>query len=126
VLVIDCLQKTLSGRDMSTTNNRMELTAVLNGLKDVNSHPVWRTAEIVFHTDSQYVQRGITKWINTWERNGWLTSGKKPVKNQDLWRELKEVSDQLSIEWRWVRGHSGDSLNELCDKMVRTEIKKIS
>jgi ribonuclease HI len=126
ILVIDGTQKKLSGGEANTTNNRMELTAVLNGLKDINSHPEWRKAAVVFHTDSQYVQKGITQWIHTWVRNGWLTSGKKPVKNRDLWIALKDVSDLLDVDWRWVRGHSGDSLNELCDAMVQAEIAKIS
>jgi len=126
VILIDNLQKTLSGKTLDTTNNRMELTAVLNGLKDIDGHPVWRFANIVFHTDSQYVQKGITQWISSWEKNGWRTAAKKPVKNQDLWKELKAVSDGLTVEWRWVRGHAGDTMNELCDEMVQAEIKSIT
>ncbi len=126
VLLIDGVQKTCSGGDENTTNNRMELTAVINGLKDVAGHPVWREARILFHTDSQYVQKGITEWIKNWEKNGWRTKAKNPVKNQPLWRELKTLADQLSVEWRWVRGHSGDPLNELCDSMVQAEIRKFA
>lgn len=125
VLIIDGVQKTSSGRARETTNNRMELTAVLNCLKDIEGHPEWRKSNIVFHTDSQYVQKGITQWISTWEKNGWRTSAKKPVKNQDLWTKLKAVSDSLDVRWRWVRGHAGDPLNELCDQMVQAEIKGI-
>ena len=126
VLVIEGKKKTMAGGELDTTNNRMELTAVINGLKDIFSFEGWRSANIVFHTDSQYVQRGITEWIKTWEKNGWLTKAKKPVKNQDLWRELKALNEELSVDWRWVRGHSGDNLNELCDRMVRGEIKRIT
>ncbi len=126
MLVFDGIQKAMSGAEADTTNNRMELKAVINGLKDMYSHPVWRTADIVFNTDSQYVQRGITEWIQNWERNGWRTKAKNPVKNQYLWKELKYYADKLSVEWRWVRGHSGNPLNELCDKMVQVEIRRIS
>lgn len=126
VLLIDGVQKTCSGGDENTTNNRMELTAVISGLKDIAGHPVWRDANIFFHTDSQYVQKGITQWITTWEKNGWRTKAKNPVKNQTLWRELKSLADGLSVEWRWVRGHSGDPLNELCDRMVQAEMRKFS
>ena len=126
VLVADGVQKAISGGHADTTNNRMELTAVINGLKEIDSHQVWRNAPIVFHIDSQYVQKGITQWIKGWEKNGWLTKAKKPVKNQDLWRELKSLSDRLIIEWLWVPGHSGDTFNELCDSMVRAEMKRIA
>jgi len=124
VLLIDDIQKAVSGGEENTTNNRMELSAVINGLKDIYSHPLWRSAQIVFHTDSQYVQRGITEWIQNWERNGWQTKAKKPVKNQQLWKELKHYADKLSVEWKWVRGHSGNTYNELCDTMVQAEIKR--
>ncbi len=126
VLMVDDVQKALSGSEGETTNNRMELTAVINGLKDIDSHPEWRAAKVVFNTDSQYVQKGITEWITVWERNGWRTKAKNPVKNQDLWKELKSLADRLSVEWRWVRGHSGDSLNELCDSMVQAEIGRLT
>ena len=118
VLVIDGRQKTLSGGHPATTNNRMELTAVINALSDLAGFPPWASAAVVFHTDSQYVQKGITEWIDGWERNGWMTSAKKPVKNQDLWKRLRELSLSLRIRWSWVKGHAGDPLNELCDAMV--------
>ncbi len=125
VLVIDGEKKTGSGGELATTNNRMELRAVISALEDIQSHDLWRAADIFFHTDSQYVKKGITEWITAWERNGWQTSAKKPVKNQDLWKELRAVSSGMSIEWRWVKGHAGDPLNELCDSMVQVEIGRL-
>ncbi|MBT3275626.1 MAG: ribonuclease HI [Spirochaetales bacterium] len=125
VLVIDGNKKTNSGGEPATTNNRMELRAVIYALKDLHSHEGWRGANILFHTDSQYVKKGITEWIGTWERNGWRTSAKKPVKNQDLWRELRSVSSELRVDWRWVKGHAGDPMNELCDSLVQGEIRRL-
>ena len=123
VLVLDGTQKTMSGAAAETTNNRVELCAVIRALEDIGGHDQWRTASIKFHTDSQYVQKGITQWVANWERNGWLTASKKPVKNQDLWKTLKTMASGLKVEWRWVRGHAGDPLNELCDQMVQQEIR---
>lgn len=126
VLVLDQGEKTGSGGNPDTTNNRMELTAVIQALKDINSYKPWRKSGVVFYTDSQYVHRGITQWIKRWEINGWRTSEKKPVKNVDLWRKLSELSEALEIEWRWVRGHSGNRLNELCDRLVKQEMRTVS
>ena len=116
-------RKEISGFDPSTTNNRMELTAVIRALEHINSIDAWSEATIELNTDSQYVQKGITQWITSWIRNGWMTSAKKPVKNRDLWQPLKYVSDELQVEWKWVRGHDGQEFNEKCDAMVRKEIK---
>jgi ribonuclease HI len=111
-----------SGFDRETTNNRMELTAVREALKET----ALRTAgaAISLTTDSQYVQKGITEWIHAWVRNGWKTSGKKPVKNSDLWLELWELSRHLQIRWVWVMGHAGNELNERCDSLVQAAIAR--
>jgi len=126
VLVLDKGEKTGSGGNPDTTNNRMELTAVIQALRDISSYDPWRKSKVIFHTDSQYVHRGITQWIKRWEINGWKTSDKKPVKNVDLWRRLSELSKTLEIEWQWVRGHSGNRLNELCDRLVKQEMRAIT
>jgi ribonuclease HI len=123
VAVIEGKQKRLSGFEPRTTNNRMELTAVISALRDVGGFEAWKAAQLRIFTDSQYVQRGITEWIPGWVRNGWRTSAGKPVKNQDLWSALKALSDVRDVEWRWVKGHVGNELNELCDAMVQAEIK---
>lgn len=113
-----------SGGNPGTTNNRMELTAILEALKrgeilKLKDYP------LVLYTDSQYVKNGITLWIYTWERNGWKTGAKSPVKNQDLWKPLREISRYLSLKWIWVKGHAGNPLNEVCDSLVQEEINKL-
>ena len=114
--------KEMSGYEPSTTNNRMELTAVIRALEDIATLDTWREATIELNTDSQYVHKGITQWIAGWMRNGWMTSAKKPVKNRDLWQLLKSITDQLHVEWCWVRGHDGHEYNERCDALVREEM----
>jgi len=112
------------GGEKETTNNRMELTAVissLRALKDMKDVP--RKAAV--YTDSQYVQLGITEWIKNWKRYSWKTSDKKPVKNKDLWIELDALADELSVSWNWVKGHAGDEYNEQCDKMTREAIDEV-
>lgn len=106
----------------ATTNNRMELQAVISALKEVAKHPGWLAPELEIFTDSTYVQKGITEWIEVWEKNGWRTRSKQPVKNQDLWQELRHLSRSLMIRWRWLQGHSGQSFNEECDLLVRRAI----
>jgi ribonuclease HI len=113
------------GADKNTTNNRMELTAViesLQALKTMDNVP--RTAAVF--TDSQYVQKGITEWIGKWKRNSWRTSDKKPVKNQDLWMILDTLAGEFPLKWEWVRGHSGVEYNERCDQMTQTAIAEVS
>lgn len=112
-----------SGGERGTTNNRMELLAVIEALKKVRSLPENSGAAITVYTDSQYVQKGITQWIVNWKRNAWKTSGKQPVKNRDLWMELDSVSQNLPLNWRWVAGHAGYEYNERCDAMVRGAMK---
>ena len=106
--------KELSGGDCGpTTNNRMELTAAIEAL-DALTKP----STVVLHTDSTYVRGGITGWMAGWKRNGWRTSDKKPVKNEDLWRRLDDAAARHVIEWRWVKGHAGDPGNERADALA--------
>ena len=112
-----------SGAESETTNNRMELTAVIEALRHVRRSGV--TGSVVVHTDSQYVRNGITSWIRTWLSNGWRTAAGKPVKNQDLWVSLHRLNQELRPDWRWVRGHAGDPLNERCDSLVQEAIRRL-
>lgn len=107
-------EKVLTGSELHTTNNRMELTAALAALKALK-----KPSEVVFYTDSEYLRRGITQWIEKWVQKNWRTQGGKAVANEDLWRELWELSQQHDIDWNWVRGHSGDPLNERVDVLAR-------
>jgi ribonuclease HI len=102
-----------SGGEPQTTNNRMEMLAAIESIKCLpfKSH-------LVIHTDSKYLKDGITLWIKNWKKNGWKTSDKKPVKNQDLWQLLDQLSENYSIEWRWVKGHSGHRDNERADTLA--------
>ncbi|MBX3516103.1 MAG: ribonuclease HI [Rhodospirillales bacterium] len=107
-------EKALSGGEPATTNNRMELTAAIEGLAALK-----RSTTVRFYTDSLYVRDGITRWINGWRRNGWRTADKKPVKNVDLWTRLDELIAKHRIDWNWVRGHSGHPENERADALAR-------
>ena len=109
--------KEISGGEDKTTNNRMELSAVIEALKLLKE-----SCSIVLTTDSTYVKNGITEWIHTWKKNNWKTSTKKPVKNVELWKELLELTKNHKIEWKWVKGHSGHPENERCDELARMEI----
>lgn len=113
-----------SGGDPQTTNNKMELEAVIQALRKVaqDSH---EPRLVTVHTDSQYVRNGITTWIKTWMSNGWRTAAKKPVKNQDLWIRLHELEELVRPRWEWVKGHSGDELNERCDELVQHAIAEV-
>ncbi|MBU6491228.1 MAG: ribonuclease HI [Burkholderiales bacterium] len=106
-------EKELFGGEPLTTNNRMELLAVIRALEALN-----RRCHVVLHTDSQYVQKGISEWIHGWKLRGWKTAAKAPVKNADLWQELDRVSQQHQIEWRWVKGHAGHDGNERADQLA--------
>ena len=106
-----------------TTNNRMELQAVIEALRGVRENPELATAEIELFTDSRYVKNGINDWIHTWKKNGWKTRSKQPVKNQDLWKQLLDLSSTLVISWRWLQGHAGDRYNEACDRLVQEAIR---
>jgi len=114
-------EKQLYGGESLTTNNRMELTAVLQGLLALK-----RESKVRVVTDSQYVKNGITQWIHNWKRNGWKTAGKQAVKNADLWRQLDEAVARHQVEWRWVKGHSGHPENELADQLANRGIEELS
>jgi ribonuclease HI len=106
-------QRELHGGEALTTNNRMELTAVIRALEALKPG-----SRVRLHTDSQYVLLGISGWIHKWKKNGWRTADKKAVKNDDLWRRLDELAAQHDIEWRWVKGHAGDEGNERADALA--------
>lgn len=106
-------EKELYGGETETTNNRMELTAVIQALEALT-----RRVPVRIITDSQYVQRGITEWIDNWKRNGWRTAAKQPVKNSDLWQQLDSLVAKNDVEWRWVKGHSGHPGNERADTLA--------
>ncbi len=106
-------EKELFGGEASTTNNRMELTAVIEALASLK-----RRVPVAIHTDSTYVRNGITEWIANWKRRGWRTADHKPVKNRDLWQRLDELVAQHDVQWHWVRGHSGDPGNERADALA--------
>lgn len=110
----------LSGGDASTTNNRMELTAVISALKYISMN--YKGSNVTLYTDSKYVQQGITAWINRWIKNGWRTADKKLVKNVELWQALYALDKEINPVWNWVKGHAGNTYNELCDTMVAREM----
>ena len=125
VLLMDNEQITGSGHSKLTTNNKMELLAVISALEFINNNEQYQNIPIDFYTDSKYVKNGITDWIKRWIVNGWKTAAKKSVKNKELWIELKELSDKMKITWNWEKGHSNNELNNLCDAGVQEEIKKV-
>lgn len=107
-------EKELSGGDAETTNNRMELMAAIMGLKALK-----RSCPVEVYTDSSYVKDGITKWIHGWQKNGWKTAAKKPVKNAELWKQLLAAMQDHEINWHWVKGHAGHPENERADELAR-------
>ncbi len=109
----------IGGGEEHTTNNRMELTAVIKALEFINSHSLFNIPYSIF-TDSEYVMKGMTEWIDGWQKRGWRTVAKRPVLNQDLWQELLKVSEGKNIEWKYVRGHTGVPLNERADEIATT------
>jgi ribonuclease HI len=113
LLRMGAVEKELSGGEPHTTNNRMELMAAIQGLKALN-----KPCRVKLSTDSRYVMDGLTKWIKGWQRNGWRTADKKPVKNSDLWIELLDAAKPHRIEWQWVKGHAGHPDNERADKLA--------
>lgn len=112
-------EKKMYGFDAETTNNRMELSAVIEGLKALS-----RSCQIDLHTDSKYVLQGITEWMPGWKKNGWKTAAKKPVKNVDLWQQLDEQVTRHHINWHWVKGHSGNHGNEMADQLANQAINE--
>ena len=114
-------EKTLHGGERRTTNNRMELTAVIKGLEALK-----KPCRVHITTDSKYVLQGITEWLPDWKRRGWRTAAKKPVLNADLWRHLDGLTARHQVEWEWVRGHSGHPENELADRLANQGIDELN
>lgn len=120
ILRYNNVEKELSGGEADTTNNRMELTAVISALRALKE-----PCNITLYTDSRYVMDGIEKWIQNWKQSGWKTANKKsPVKNIELWQELDTLRSAHEIRWVWVKGHAGHPENERCDELARTEAQK--
>ncbi len=117
LLVCQGKEKELSGGEVQTTNNRMELTAVIEALKALN-----RSCRVALYTDSQYVQKGIQEWVKVWVRNGWKTASRQPVKNVDLWQVLHQEAGRHEIAWHWVKGHAGHPGNERADRLANRGI----
>ncbi len=113
-------EKELKGSEALTTNNRMELTAAIRALEALT-----RPCRVDLFTDSQYLRLGITQWLAGWKRNGWRTSGKKPVKNQDLWEALDAAAGRHDVHWHWVKGHSGHPENERADALANEAIDEL-
>lgn len=113
-------EKTLCGGELHTTNNRMELLAVIKALEALKRH-----CDVTVHTDSQYVQKGMNEWLASWKQRGWRTADKKPVKNADLWQELDALVEQQPVTWRWVRGHAGDPGNERADELANLGVEQM-
>jgi ribonuclease HI len=113
-------EKELWGGEAPTTNNRMELTAAIEALKALT-----RASRVRVHTDSKYVQQGITTWIHGWKKNGWRTSGKEPVKNADLWKALDALVQTHEVTWHWVKGHAGHPENERADQLANRGVEEL-
>ena len=118
ILDKDNKQKNISGSEENTTNNRMELSAAIMALEEVNMN-----SEITIYTDSTYVKNGITEWVLKWKENGWKNSNKEPVKNKDLWEKLVNLCEQNTINWKWVKAHASNKYNNLADELATKAIK---
>lgn len=114
-------EKELSGGEAETTNNRMEMTAVIKGLSALTE-----PCEVSLYSDSKYVLDGITKWVDGWKKRGWVTASKKPVRNADLWHELIAAAGHHEVSWHWVKGHSGHPENERVDTLASEEADRIA
>ena len=119
LLVVDGRERELYGGERDTTNNRMELTAVIRALEALGA-----PSEVELHTDSQYVKNGIETWIHAWKRNGWKTSDKKPVKNAELWRELEALAARHRVRWHWVKGHADNAGNLRADALANRGVPR--
>jgi ribonuclease HI len=119
ILIFGAHRKELNGGERATTNNRMELMAAISALEALK-----KPARVDIHTDSEYVQKGISGWINGWKRNGWRTSAKQPVKNADLWQRLDAAQARHHVRWHWLRGHAGHAENERADELARAGIPR--
>jgi ribonuclease HI len=117
VLLFNGHRRELSGGDAETTNNRMEMMAVIRALEALK-----RPCEVIVHTDSTYVMKGMTEWLEQWKKRNWKTSAKKPVKNVELWQELERAIRRHQVHWKWVKGHSGVPENERADELAREAI----
>ena len=120
VLIAGRHRRELSGAEPHTTNNRMELRAAIEGLRALN-----RRCQVTLVTDSEYVKNGITTWINGWQRNGWKTKDKQPVKNAELWQELLAQTGRHEMQWRWTKGHANDAENNRCDALANEAIRRL-
>jgi ribonuclease HI len=120
LLIYKQQRKVISGAQRDTTNNRMELFASIAALTQIK-----RSSNVVLYTDSQYVKNGITRWLLQWQRNGWRTANKQPIKNKDLWQQLNEQVQRHNVQWKWVRGHSGHPENDLVDQLARSAIGEL-
>ena len=120
LLVAGGKEKELFGGERNTTNNRMELLAVIQALTALK-----RPCEVTVHTDSQYVQKGISEWIHGWKARGWKTAAREPVKNADLWQALDAAQSEHKVEWRWVRGHNGHAGNERADELANRGVDSV-
>ena len=121
ILINNEIKEMFFGSEKNTTNNQMELLAPIKAIQKFK-----KKSEISIFTDSTYVRDGITVWIKQWEKNGWKTASKKPVKNKELWKKLKNLSSKHSIKWIWVKGHAQDKYNNLVDELAQGAIKKIN
>ena len=121
LLVFNGIEKEIYGGELETTNNRMELTAAIMGIESLKS-----PCEIMLTTDSKYVMDGINKWMKDWKKRNWMTASKKPVKNKDLWQRLDRVCSTHTIEWYWVKGHSGHEENERVDLLANKGIDELT
>lgn len=120
ILIYGDKEKEISGGNSETTNNQMELTAVIKALELLK-----KKCTIELYTDSKYVMDGITKWVHNWQKNNWKTAAKKPVKNQELWQNLVKQTARHEINWNWVKGHAGDKYNEIADTLATSEVDKL-
>ena len=118
LLVKGGIDKELFGGESATTNNRMELTAAIRALDALT-----RACEVDIYTDSQYVQKGMTEWVNNWKRRGWRTADRQPVKNVDLWQQLETAAARHKVSWHWVRGHAGHEGNERADALANRGVE---
>ena len=114
-------EKLISGAELNTTNNRMELQAAVEGLKALK-----RRTQVEIWTDSQYVRRGMIEWMDAWKKNNWKNSQKKPVKNADLWQALAQEAEKHHVSWHWVKGHAGNEFNERVDEAARLAAERLS
>ena len=119
ILVSGPHRREITGYDPATTNNRMELQAAIQGLRNLK-----QACAVELYTDSQYLKNGMEQWMAKWKRNGWRTAARQPVKNADLWEQLDAVASQHAISWHWVRGHDGHVENERCDYLANEAIRR--